>query len=232
MEGYFPLKMKRKDLEDVTDDFSDFSLCSPARKIRRLDAELPPIIEDCEIPMRFEESEPEKQSYYSNLGVLTIEELPIENEERAIVLFKPVDSPLQKLPSQFSVAVDPHIISGIRNQVRRSNKSSPWRMANEKAESEDGNLQSSNGCLAVIPWVPPPLPSMHKAEFGQQTDTSEMMEAEATEEATMDVEDDVAMDQENVYVPGAANHSHQWQQQQCMIPQLPHNPSTPIVWYR
>lgn len=36
MEGYFPLKMKRKDLEDVTDDFSDFSLCSPARKIRRL----------------------------------------------------------------------------------------------------------------------------------------------------------------------------------------------------
>ncbi|XP_075512915.1 uncharacterized protein LOC142548462 [Primulina tabacum] len=229
MEGYFPLKMKRKDLEDVTDYFSDFSLCSPARKIRRLDAELPPIMEDCEIPMRFEESVPEKQSYYSNLGVLKIEELPVENEERAIVLFKPVDSPLQQFPSIFSVAVDPHIISGIKNQVRQSTESSPWRIANEKAESEDGNLQSNSGCLAVIQWIPSPLPSIHEAKVGQQTD---MMEAEATEEATMDVEDDVGVDHENVYVLGSANHLHQWQQQHCMIPQLPHNPSTPIVGYR
>lgn len=29
-------KMKRKDLDQVNDDFSDFSLSSPARKIRRL----------------------------------------------------------------------------------------------------------------------------------------------------------------------------------------------------
>lgn len=83
---------------------------------------MPPIIEDCEIPMRFEESVPEKQSYYSNLGVLTIEELPIENEERAIVLFKPVDSPLQKLASQFSVAVDPHIISGIKSEYQQTHR--------------------------------------------------------------------------------------------------------------
>lgn len=30
------MKMKRKDIEEVNDDFSDFSLSSPARKIRRL----------------------------------------------------------------------------------------------------------------------------------------------------------------------------------------------------
>ncbi|XP_073140691.1 uncharacterized protein [Henckelia pumila] len=226
MAGYSPLKMKRKDLEDVTDDFSDFSLCSPARKIRRLDAELPPIIEEREIPMRFEESVHQKQSYYSNLGVLKIEELPIEKEERAIVLFKPVDSPLQHLPAKFSVSVDPHIISGIKNQVRQSNESSPWRIADE----EDSNLHSNNGCLAIIPWVPSTIPSVQGAEFCQQTDTSEMMEAEATEE--MDIEDNVGVDQENVYVPGAANHLHQWQQQHCLIPQLPRNPSTPVVWYR
>lgn len=36
MDGYYPLKMKRKDLEQVSDEFSDFSLSAPARKIRRL----------------------------------------------------------------------------------------------------------------------------------------------------------------------------------------------------
>ncbi|XP_073271734.1 uncharacterized protein [Primulina huaijiensis] len=227
MEGSFPSKMKRKDLEDATDDFS---LCSPARKIRRLDAELCPILEEREIPMQFEEYVPQKQSYFSNLRVLKIEELPIENEERAIVLFKPVDSPLHQLSSRFSMSVDPHIISGIKNQVRQSSESSPWRIANDKAGSEDSNLHSHNGCLAVVPWVPSPLTSTRGAEFGHQTDTSEMMESEATEE--MDVEDDVGADQENVHVPGAANHLHQWQQQHCMISQLPHNPSTPDVWYQ
>ncbi|XP_059315693.1 uncharacterized protein LOC132066389 [Lycium ferocissimum] len=36
MDAYYPMKMKRKDLDDVYDEFSDFSLSSPARKIRRL----------------------------------------------------------------------------------------------------------------------------------------------------------------------------------------------------
>lgn len=36
MEDFTGFKLKRKDLEDVNDDFSDFSLSSPARKIRRL----------------------------------------------------------------------------------------------------------------------------------------------------------------------------------------------------
>lgn len=30
------MKMKRKDLDQINDEFSDFSLSSPARKIRRL----------------------------------------------------------------------------------------------------------------------------------------------------------------------------------------------------
>lgn len=34
--GFLPMKLKRKDLDQVNDDFSDFSLSSPARKIRRL----------------------------------------------------------------------------------------------------------------------------------------------------------------------------------------------------
>ncbi|KAE8657966.1 hypothetical protein F3Y22_tig00116976pilonHSYRG00207 [Hibiscus syriacus] len=55
-------KFKRKNIDQVNDDFSDFSLSSPATKIRRLDADLPPIIEEDSFP---------------------------ENHERAIVLFYP-----------------------------------------------------------------------------------------------------------------------------------------------
>ncbi|KAG8373937.1 hypothetical protein BUALT_Bualt11G0077100 [Buddleja alternifolia] len=116
MEDYLAMKLKRKDLEDVNDDFSDFSLSSPARKIRRLDSELPPIIEDeeCDIPLVFEQSVPQEQRF----GV-RIEELPDlpENEERAIVIFSPPNPRLQS-PSNFSVSVDPHLISGFRSKYK------------------------------------------------------------------------------------------------------------------
>ncbi|KAG8386752.1 hypothetical protein BUALT_Bualt03G0181700 [Buddleja alternifolia] len=58
MENYLLMKLKRKDLEDVNDDFSNFSLSSPVRKILRLDSELPPIFEDeeCEIHVAFEQA--------------------------------------------------------------------------------------------------------------------------------------------------------------------------------
>lgn len=36
MAGFGLMKTKRKDLEEVYDEFSEFSLNSPARKIRRL----------------------------------------------------------------------------------------------------------------------------------------------------------------------------------------------------
>lgn len=39
----FPKMMKRKEIDDVNDDFSDFSLSSPARKIRRL-VNIPPCL--------------------------------------------------------------------------------------------------------------------------------------------------------------------------------------------
>lgn len=51
------MKKKRKEVEEldqVNDDFSDFSLSSPARKIRRLDAHLPPIMEEEELSFHFQ----------------------------------------------------------------------------------------------------------------------------------------------------------------------------------
>ncbi|KAL0315963.1 UNVERIFIED_CONTAM: hypothetical protein Sradi_5474500 [Sesamum radiatum] len=240
MEGYLPLKLKRKDLEDVNDDFSDFSLSSPARKIRRLDAELPPIIEEeeCEIP--FEHSLPQEQGFGSNSPRgLKIEELPPEpsNEERAIVLFKPMNtSPLLQTPSNFTVSVNPHLISGFKNQLLWSSQSNSWRLADDEAV-ENNKSGSSNGCLAVVPWVPSQFSSAPGAGLPPEIDSPEMMDAQEVEESKMDIEDG-NVDQRTANDAGGISVSeglHQWQQQQqqhCLIPQPPHNTTTPIVWYR
>ncbi|KAM3281663.1 putative protein isoform X2 [Capsicum chacoense] len=238
METYYSLKMKRKDLEDVYDEFSDFSLSSPARKIRRLDAELPPIIEEVEepeIPMTFEQA-----STYTSFGSngvnrgLVIEELP-ENEERAIVLFKPMNNtPPMHSPSNFSVKVDPQFINGFKSQVFWENRANAFRPADDEATQQEDS-SSSKGCLAVVPWVPSQLPSAEQAEVLGQPDISDMMDAEDMEGVAMDVEDSSVNSEPRTAVEaGAVNINeglHHWQQH-CMTTQLPQNTSPPIAWYR
>ncbi|GFQ03001.1 hypothetical protein PHJA_002443900 [Phtheirospermum japonicum] len=226
MEDYRSLKLKRKDLEDVNDDFSDFSLCSPARKIRRLDADLPPIIEDeeCEIPMAFEHSLLQEHRPGScSSGGIRIEELPDVpiNDEKAIVLFNP--STLPRSPSNFSVSVDPRLISALKNKAPWSDQSNTWRLA------DDDEAEEKNNCLAVVPWVPSQLPAEAGAELPSQFDNSEMMDAQEVEEEEMDVEDgDIVQTGGMMLNEGY----HQWQQQHCLIPQPPHNATAPIVWYQ
>ncbi|MCD9642972.1 hypothetical protein HAX54_030070 [Datura stramonium] len=241
METYYQLKMKRKDLEDVYDEFSDFSLSSPARKIRRLDAELPPIVEEVEepeIPIAFEQA-----ATYPSIGTnavnrgLVIEELPSvpENEERAIVLFKPMNTPPVHSPSNFSVKVDPQFINGFKSQVFWENRANALKPAdNEATEQEDSS--SAKECLAVVPWVPSQLPSAEEAEVLGQPDISDMMDAEDIEGVAMDVEDSSVNAESRTAVEvgevGVNEGLHHWQQQHCMTTQLPQNTSTPIVWYR
>ncbi|KAI3443447.1 hypothetical protein Pfo_000112 [Paulownia fortunei] len=241
MEGCFQLKMKRKDLEDVNEDFSDFSLSSPARKIRRLDVELPPMIEEEErdVPVTLEQSLRQEQKFGSNeSGGLKIEELPSvpDNEERAIVLFKPISTtPLLHSPSNFSVSVNSDLISGLKSQVQWSSQSNSWRLANDEAATEDRNSSSGNGCQAVVPWVPPRLPSASGADFPSQMDNCEMMDAEELGNASMDVEDSMGIQHRNANAAGGMTISeglHQWQQQHCMIPQPPQNTTPPIFWFR
>jgi len=123
--------MKRKDIDRVNDDFSDFSLSSPARKIRRLvnslsellktlefvfmmmmmmnwcyimliqDVDLPPIMEEEEIDLPMQDTVAEE-----------IELEPV-NDERAIVLFKPLH---YQQPSSGNVFVDRHLISGFKSK--------------------------------------------------------------------------------------------------------------------
>ncbi|KAL6496419.1 hypothetical protein OROGR_029677 [Orobanche gracilis] len=225
MEDYYPLKLKRKDLEDVNDDFSDFSLCSPARKIRRLDAELQPIIEEeeCDVPIGFDHCLLQKQSPGSGSTVgIRIEELPAVpiNEEKAIVLFN--SNTLCRSPSSFSVSY----------QVSWSNQLNPWELADDGAP-EMNNPCSGNGCLAVVPWVPSQLSSEPVAELPSEIDNPEMMDTQEVEEETMDVEDDGAWQRNASESCGMSLNEgfHQWQQQHCLIPQPPPGVPAPVVWF-
>lgn len=242
MDTYYSLKMKRKDLEDVYDEFSDFSLSSPARKMRRLDAELPPIIEEVEepeIPIAIEQpaTYPSFGSNAVNRG-LVIEELPSvpENEERAIVLFKPMNTHPVHSPSNFSVKVDPQFINGFKSRVFWDNRANAFRVADNEATQEEDS-SSAKECLAVVPWVPSQLPSAEGAGVLVQPDISDMMDAEDIEGVAMDVEDSIVNDEPRTAVDAGAvcvnGGLHHWQQQHCMTTtQLPPNTSTPIPWYQ
>lgn len=240
METYYSLKMKRKDLDDVYDEFSDFSLSSPARKIRRLDAELPPIIEEVEepeIPIPFAQAATDPSFGIGVNRGAVIEELPSvpENDERAIVLFKPTSTHLVHSPSNFSVKVDPQFITCFKSQAFWGNQANAFRPAHNEEMSEEGS-GSTKECLAVVPWVPSQLPSAQGAQVLGQADTSDMMDAEEMEGVMMDVEDSSVNAVPRTAVEAGAvslnEGLHPWQQQHCMTTQLPHNTSTPIVWYR
>ncbi|KAL2503282.1 hypothetical protein Fot_37130 [Forsythia ovata] len=230
----FPLRMKRKSLEEFNDDFSDFTLSSPAQKIRRPDAELPAISEESKSEIPMTQPVPEQSSGRSR-GSLVIEEISSmpDNEERAIVLYNPTNSPLLQSPSNFEVYVNPQLISGFKNQALWSGQSNSWRLVNDEASMEDEN---SDECLAVVPWVPLQLPSAPPDGIPPQSDNSEIMDAEEAEEARMDIEDnDIGVEQRNMNEAGGLSSNeglHQWQRQHCMIPQPSQNTTTSILWHR
>ncbi|KAJ4963953.1 hypothetical protein NE237_023892 [Protea cynaroides] len=232
MAGYLSMKMKRKGLEEVYDEFSDFSLSSPARKIRRLDAELPPIMEEDETsenPVFFyRPPSGDLGSSAQELGATVKEALPSAplNEERALVLYKPVNKPLVE------ITLVSDLIPGLRNHVFWSGQIQVRRLEHETIDTSK-NMEVKNDQLAVVPWVPTQLPSDSRTEMPAAA-VPEQMEAEGVDSVMMEIEDD------NVQLtPGEAREMsgveggeswQQWQQQHCLTPQLPQNPSTPIMW--
>ncbi|CAJ2676356.1 unnamed protein product [Trifolium pratense] len=121
MAGHYKSLKRKVDgvVNHITDDFSDFSLSSPATKIRRLDAELPPIVEEDD------------------------EHLDAPNDERAIVLFKPI----LHSPSSYSLTLNSHLISEIKNNSEyRNSNTNPMELmeademgqVQEEEEEEDG----------------------------------------------------------------------------------------------
>ncbi|KAF9662916.1 hypothetical protein SADUNF_Sadunf18G0104100 [Salix dunnii] len=255
--------LKRKEVDEVSDEFSDFSLSAPARKIRRLvlDAELPTIIEEEEgsaVPGEFGEEEGDdgliSNEQRKNQGV-QIEEVVMpessaatsDNEERAIVLFKPVSNLhlLHRSPNNFSVSLDSNIISGFKNQFLWLSQSDGAR----SVEEEEAAGATRDDSMAVVPWVPSQAQPAFVREImynNASVPQTELMDSEEMGEA-MDIEEDNNDLNYNASVgPGQAQGNQafgfgeiragsdglpQWQQQHCLVPQIPQNPNpTPITW--
>ncbi|KAL5974198.1 hypothetical protein ACLOJK_030861 [Asimina triloba] len=239
------MKMKRKELEEVYDEFSDFSLASPARKIRRLNADLPPIIEEEEtaIPPVFGQPMLDEHldvnAGQSAAGMEEVVPSLLPNEERALVLYKPVYTPFFQSSDSANVsfAVNTDLVPGLKGH--------PNIMTEEAYEaSMDENVASSNRCLAVVPWVPtnqPPvsLSQQERRDWADGNRLSERMECEEMDVATMEVEeeDPAAYGGGEEQARASAGTGgvegmtiQQWQQQHCMTLQIPQNNSTPIMW--
>ncbi|KAI9118806.1 hypothetical protein K1719_010251 [Acacia pycnantha] len=188
--------------------YQDFSISSSATKIRRLDADLLPI----------EEPEAAQQP-----AIIPESPSPAsENQERALVLFKPVSHSPIFSPS-FSFTVDSDVVSAINSQR-------PWsrQSVEDEAICRDENNRDR---LALVPWAP----SQFQSASSAQDSSTEFMEAEQMEgeEASMDIEE---QDYSNSSIQPTTPHGEltgteglePWQQQHCFIPQLPQNTSTPI----
>ncbi|KAI4376400.1 hypothetical protein MLD38_014168 [Melastoma candidum] len=224
-------RLKRKDIDRVNDEFSDFSLSSPATKIRRLDVELSTIVEVDES----DRSLPAMSGSMKAGEELEMDSPSAVNEERAIVLFRPVNVHLLRYrsPSTFSVAVDSELISGFKSEFPWSNRSSGGNFFVDEVADDDRD-GSNESCTTVVPWVPSQFPLAPRVEIID----SEVMETEdAGGEGAMEVEEDNPNPSEVVegvdQNRGSYGGFHPWQQQQhCLIPQLSQTVSNPIVWYR
>ncbi|XP_042474122.1 uncharacterized protein LOC122056295 [Zingiber officinale] len=205
------MKTKRKDLDEACDEFMEFSLSSPARKIRRLDPdEFSPIVEEVETAsaMEFDDSVSSVSGddfLPSSESLHKADSPPYpSNDERAIVLYKPVESPIFLSPgsSNLSVRVTSDLIHALKNQV--------FKPGNQRFQAKDETEAANSSSLALVPWAP--------SQAAMATE-----EAEAT---SMEVEEEVRQ----VTGYGAGGEGLQQLPQHCMITQVLPNTSNPIMW--
>ncbi|WOL19782.1 hypothetical protein Cni_G28584 [Canna indica] len=235
MAGFWHGKLKRKELEEVYDDFAEFSLSSPARKIRRLDAELPPIMEEVEptSTLSFNQQFPQETisasvSSMPNLGSVVSQAMPTRpsnNDQRALVLYKPVEMPLLLSPSPTNVSIkfNSGFIDGLKSHMFKP------RITN--FDEKDKHTDADESCLAVIPWVPSQLASDSGGFEGSESQNNlsgEVMESEDANVTSMEIEDGNIRGLATT--GGVGNENFQQQQQHCMTAQLTPNTSNSIMW--
>lgn len=111
---------------------------------------------------------------------------------------------------------------------------------NVKSAEEQSTKEKNDGCLAVVPWFPSQLP------LAQATYALPLKEEAEGMAVAMDIEEDNIDNSQNANIEQGHPSVHDvyggiavenedlnhWQQQHCLIPQLPQNTSTPITWFR
>ncbi|KAM0943242.1 hypothetical protein DsansV1_C13g0120161 [Dioscorea sansibarensis] len=234
MASYVPGRMKtlkRKELDDVSDGFSEFSLLSPSIKMRRLDVELPSVMqEEPAVPLVFQQQLLSEQIGSAAPEVdAVIEDVPLipVNEERAIILYKPIDSPLYLSPSSSNVSftVSSDMLPRLKNQAflcQNSNLGVSNSLINCK--------EAANDTLAVVPWAPTKTSATSWLQFEGSSSSVSIEPVEAEEEgASMEVEE------ESEQTSGSGTGTgvfQQWHQQHCMTPEIPTTTTTttPVMW--
>ncbi|CAN1159550.1 hypothetical protein LINPERPRIM_LOCUS22247 [Linum perenne] len=221
-------KRKCLDFDLVADDFSDFSLSSPALKIRRLDAEsLPPMMDEDGSPATYDHSATFPEDGAAAAPVVEMgESVPptqSENLERALVLFRPVNIlPTSCSQSNYSVALDSQLLSCLnRDQLLSSGQA----FEIESGGSQISDASDRDGCRAVVPWV-----SQHSIMQGFPTESMEPDEAGVVSMDVEDSEDNGNIEQGRQFCNSSVPQLQQ--QQHCLIPELPRNNLTPVTWLR
>ncbi|CAL9065413.1 uncharacterized protein LOC103968399 [Musa acuminata AAA Group] len=223
MAGFWQRKVKRKDFEEVYDEFAEVSLSSPPPKIRRLDSELTPIVEEVEPAFTPASNQHQSQGIVS-ANVSSMNEampaIPSNNEERAIVLYKPVEAPLilSSDRTNVSLQISSDLIHGLRNHIFKPGN-----------QSFDEKTDVDSSCLAVVPWVPSEAAMSVDGSGGYKSQSKLPQEPMASAEAeaeSMEVEE--AREQAITYGESSEGFQQWWQH--CMTPRLLPTMSSPMMW--
>ncbi|KAG2644345.1 protein transport protein SEC31-like isoform X2 [Panicum virgatum] len=225
--------LKRKGAEGPQPWLDVDGVPAPATKIRRLDAEVPPVEAAVSAPL----VEPGASVPFVAEGVLMSGDVapPAVNDERAIVVYQPAEAarsllqgPLRPAPS---LHVSPDWIHGLRSTMLQ--EASNYRALLEELAARDENLN-----LAVVPWAPAQVHA-HAASRSAAT-ADEMVDADQDGDgASMEVEHQPTPPAASVALQGEAFHHHQqqqqWPPQHCVAPQQVQLPAasyqpSPVTW--
>uniref|UniRef100_A0A7N0U722 Uncharacterized protein n=1 Tax=Kalanchoe fedtschenkoi TaxID=63787 RepID=A0A7N0U722_KALFE len=243
--------MKRKDFEDAYDDFSCFSYAASARKSRRLDCELPPIIEDeldSGVQIVPDQGFLQENSHSGTVFVpkeasTAASLIPNDpSQELAIVLYDPANVAIQglnKFPSSSyrSFVLSPELLSDWRSQMFGQGNQRRLTITELDEHSDEMNHIQSSNSMAVVPWVGASPPPRSTPAPRATMMTSEPMEEADAECETMETDEDHCISTPGYINEGSAMNQMRGgvvtlppQQPHCLLPQYPPNTYTPIPW--
>ncbi|CAN6196469.1 unnamed protein product [Urochloa humidicola] len=187
----------------------------PATKIRRLDAEVPPVEHAVGAPLLHPGASVAPQPVQMSGGVAPPVAVVASaaNDERAIVVYQPAEAARNLLEGPLrpgaSLRVSPDWIHGLRSTMLQ--EASNHRALFEELAGRDENLN-----LAMVPWAPAQI---HARAFSSSAE--EMVDADQDSDgASMEVEHQPTPPA-GVTLQGEAfqHHHQQWPLQHCVAPQ-------------
>ncbi|KAJ0984154.1 hypothetical protein J5N97_002510 [Dioscorea zingiberensis] len=201
------MEWKRKCTEGIPDR---------PKRIRMLESWLPSIME--------EEEEAQKMNVSCHEASIVKTETILatpSNEEKESVLYNATEEPLLQPSclSNISLKISPELLAGLKSRVFWPRN--PYLMVVAGAQ-----IDNTSTCSAIIPWMPsnvikPPIAS-HESRSAVDP-----MEVEQGEGASMEVEEPK---EQTAYHGLDGKEFQQWQQQQCMPPQLQQTTLPAFLW--